>query len=207
MTTKKPAQDIRVCIIGKHRSRLPGGQLHLCENFTIDLRPVDLVGGYACLSNMTFTNARELIRCRGFVPLALEGDVELWVDNHQVAKTALVEENKQRKIEWLIPAEERDSLLRSVTALSEERQYLSDRLTGLKHKKEQSPKYETLLPRLKDEYESVRRSYNAAALKQGYGLNPETLLDQIAKCEERIFSKADAGELEDLEAKFRDPFY
>lgn len=208
MTTKKPAQDIRVCITGKHRSRLPGGQLHLSEEFTIEFQPIDLVGGYACLTNLTFVNTREMLRSRGFTPLALKGDVELWIDSRQVAKAALSEEDhKNRVIEWLIPAEERDSLLRTVTAHAEERQYLSDRLTGLKHKKEQSPKYETLLPRLKEEYDSCRRTYDAAALKQGYGLNPETVLDEIAKCEERIFSKADAGELEDLEARFQNPFY
>jgi len=206
MTTKKPAQEILVRIVGKHRSRIQGAQLHLCENFSIEFRPLDLVGGYTSLMNITFVNARELLRCRGFVPLNIEACLELWIDAHLIAKAALVEE-KTRKIEWLIPAEERDKILRSVTALSEEREFLSGRLASLRQKKEHSPKYESALPRLREQYDSCRRTYDAAALKQGYGLNPETLLDEIAKCEERIFSKADADELEDLEAKFRDPFY
>lgn len=209
MTTNKTTpQDILVRITGKHRSRLPGGTLHLSEAFTIDLRPLDLLGGYSCLNAFTVTNAREMLRSKGYTPLNIEAQVELWIDNQLVAQAGLSEEEKQhRKIEWLISNEERDTILRTVTAHTEEREYLSGRLASLRHKKEQSPKYETLLPRLKDEYENAKRSYDRAALAKGYGVNPETLLDQIATCEERIFSKTDAAELEDLEARFSDPFY
>ena len=205
--TSKPAQELIVRITGRHRSRLPGGTLHLCENFTIDLRPIDIVGAYACLTNLTFVNVREMLRSRGYTPLALEAWVELHLDKNMVAKATLSEEDKQRKIEWSLPNEDRDTLLRTVLAHTDEREYLSNRLSGLKHKKEMSQKFETLLPKLKEQYDSCRRSFDPAALKQGYGQNPETLLDEIAKCEERIFTKNDADELEDLEAKFSDPFY
>ncbi len=205
--TTKPARELIVRITGRHRSRLPGGTLHLSEVFTIDLRPIDLVGAYACLTNLTFVNVREMLRSQGYTPLALEAWVELHLDNNMVAKATLSEEDKQRKIEWSLPNEDRDTLLRTVLAHTDEREYLSNRLSGLRHKKELSREYETRLPRLKEQYDSCRRSFDPAALKQGYGQNPETLLDEIAKCEERIFTKNDAAELEDLEAKFQDPFY
>ncbi len=157
--------------------------------------------------NITVSNVWEMLCSRGYTPLALEAWVELHLDNNMVAKAVLSEEDKQRKIEWSIPNEERDELLRTVNAYTEEREYLSGRLSGLKHKKQLSLEYETRLPRLKEQYAGVKRSYDPAALQKGYGLNPETLIDRIAECEERIFTKNDAAELEDLEAKFSDPFY
>lgn len=205
--TTTPAQKIIVRITGKHRSRLPGGMLHLSEVFAVDLRPIDLSAAYICLTNLTVTNAREMLRSRGYTPLHLQACVELWIDNLLTARTALSEEKKQCEIEWFIPDEERETLLRTIAAHAEEREYLSNRLSFLRHKKELTFKFETQLPRLKEEYENVRRSYDPAVLKQGYGTNPETVLEQIAKCEERIFSKTDAVELEELEAKFQDPFY
>ena len=159
------------------------------------------------MTNLTVTNAREMLRSRGYVPLHLQACVELRIDNILTARTALSEDKKQCEIEWFISDEERDALLRTVAAHAEEREYLSNRLSSLKHKKEHTFKFENQLPRLKEEYEQVRRSYDPVALKQGYGTNPETVLDQIAKCEERIFTKNDAVELKDLEAKFQDPFF
>ncbi len=205
--TTKPAQKIIVRIAGKHRSRLPGGTLHLSEVFAIDLRPIDLSAGYVCMTNLTVANAREMLRSRGYTPLHLKACVELWIDNLLVARTALSEDEKHCDIEWFISDEEREKLLRTVSAHAEEREYLSNRLTSLKHKKEHTFKFENQLPGLKEDYENARRSYNPAALQQGYGTNPETILDQIAKCEEMIFSKTDAVELEELEEKFQDPFY